>query len=291
MITNRVRLIFVCLAVASATLGLRHNLDRLLRPRSAALKKCGVLSSPSSVFAQSPTILWSADMENSTNPGSGLQQWYAPNCCDGGDVNPPISTNNGGGVFNSGRASAGPSLDFSHAGSYSAKLTVDTAVESGTRLFRWLEPRNSTDLYYRTWYYFPQIYTPSQYWNVFQWKSKHPAGDDPFFILNVGNRSGGAMYFYLYNWQTRTSYGQNAQNITAGQWTHVEAHYICAGGNTGHVTFWQDGVQIFDIPNVQTRYSDGDCEWSVNNYSNGLSPNPATIYIDDAAICSGGRCN
>jgi len=28
----------------------------------------------------------------------------------------------------------------------------------------------------------------------------------------------------------------------------------------------------------------------VNNYSDGLNPTTATIYIDDAAICSGGRC-
>jgi hypothetical protein len=56
------------------------------------------------------------------------------------------------------------------------------------------------------------------------------------------------------------------------------------------VTFWQDGTQIFDVPNVQTRYADGPCAWSVNNYSSSLDPVGATIYIDDAAICSGGRC-
>jgi hypothetical protein len=43
---------------------------------------------------------------------------------------------------------------------------------------------------------------------------------------------------------------------------------------------------------VQTRYgySDAECSWSVNNYSNGLSPSPATIYVDDAKICQGGHC-
>jgi len=38
-----------------------------------------------------------------------------------------------------------------------------------------------------------------------------------------------------------------------------------------------DGTQVWDIANVQTRYGyfDAECSWSVNNYSNGLSPNPA----------------
>ena len=98
------------------------------------------------------------------------------------------------------------------------------------------------------------------------------------------------MYFYLYNQNTKTSHLQAVKNIPDGQWFHLEAFYKCAGNNTGHVTFWQDGAQIFDVPNVPTRYADGDCQWSVNNYSNGLNPGTATIYIDDAAICSGGRC-
>jgi len=94
-----------------------------------------------------------------------------------------------------------------------------------------------------------------------------------------------------YNQNTKTSYQQEAiKNIPDGQWFRVQAFYKCAGDNTGHVTFWQDGAQIFDVPNVQTRYADGDCQWSVNNYSKSLNPSTATIYMDDAAICSGGRC-
>jgi hypothetical protein len=43
--------------------------------------------------------------------------------------NPPVPTadNIGGGVFNSGLASAGPSFDFAHSGTYSAVLKIDTS--------------------------------------------------------------------------------------------------------------------------------------------------------------------
>ena len=93
------------------------------------------------------------------------------------------------------------------------------------------------------------------------------------------------MFFYLYNQHTLTSYTpQTYINIPVRGWTHVEAHHICDPVN-GHVTIWQDGTQIFDV-SAATRYSDGDCQWSVNNYSDAINPTPATIYIDDAAICS-----
>src|SRR5256884_7307536 len=67
--------------------------------------------------------------------GSGsstLGEWYEPNCCEGDDVNPPVPTadNNGGGVYNSGIASAGPSFAFAHSGTYSAMLKVDTSNNS-----------------------------------------------------------------------------------------------------------------------------------------------------------------
>jgi len=232
------------------------------------------------------SVLWSADMET-----GDLSQWSRP------DV--PGGPNAGGGVFNSGTATATVDVaSLSHGGSHSAKLYVNTLSSpeistSGTRLFRWLESETHTDVFYSVWYFFPRRYTPNgnpPWWNVFTWKSKHDDTSDPFFALNVGNRPDGSMFFYLYNQNTKTSYSQAIMNIPDGQWFHVEAFYKCAGDNTGHVTFWQDGVQLFDVPNVQTRYAGGTCEWSVNNYSSSLNPATATIYVDDAAICSGGRC-
>jgi hypothetical protein len=59
----------------------------------------------------------------------------------------------------------------------------------------------------------------------------------------------------------------------------------------GQVIFWQDGIKIFDFQNVRTSYNNptynswnASNEWAVNNYSDGISPSPATIYIDDAVI-------
>jgi len=243
-------------------------------------------TSTASVSSHFGSVLWSADMET-----GDLSQWSVP------DV--PGGPNAGGGVFNSGFATSRvDAVGFAHSGLHAATLLINTLnagdlPTSGTRLFRWREPEKYPELYYNVWFYFPEHYVPNghpPWWNVFQWKSKRPGANDPFMTLNVGNRSDGAMYFYLYDKSTNNSHGQSIKNIPEGQWFRVEAFYKCSATNNGHVTLWQDGVQILEVSSVQTRYADGNCEWSVNNYSASLTPNPAIIYVDDAAICLGGRC-
>jgi len=220
-----------------------------------------------------------------------LSEWSRP------DV--PGGPNIGGGVFDSGTSAASvDTLLRAHRGTHSAKLFINTlhppgTPTSGVRLFRWLEPQTHSELYYRVWYYFPRRYTPNAsppWWNVFQWKSKRGGTSDPIFSLDIGNRRDGSMYFYLYSPNSKESYSQAFKNIPEGQWFRVEAFYKCAGDKTGRVTFWQDGEEILDARNVQTRYPDGDCQWSVNNYSASLDPPEAAIYVDDAAICAGSRC-
>jgi polysaccharide lyase-like protein len=247
----------------------------------------GLRSKHSAASSPPPgSVLWSADMEI-----GDLSQWSWP------DV--PGGPNAGGGVFDSGTSIASvDTVSLAHSGTHSAKLYINTMgppeiSTSGVRLFRWLEPESHSELYYSVWYCFPQRYTPNgnpPWWNVLQWKSKGANVNDAFFALNVGNRSDGSLYLYLYNQNSKTSYSQAIKNISEGQWFHIEAFYKCAGDKTGHVTFWQDDAQIFDVPSVQTRYPDGTCAWSVNNYSDSLNPTTATIYVDDAAICAGGRC-
>lgn len=283
----RLRLAIVLATLATAAFGLLAS-ESAKNLSTASYLEFSDGSRSNSPADRHGTVLWSADMAT-----GDLSQWSLPDA--------PEGPNTGGGVFNSGIAFA--TVDRAtapHSGHPSAKLVIDThkgpdLPTSGTRLFRWLEPQRHPELYYSAWYFFPRRYTPDgnpAWWNVFQWKSKRNghAGSDPFFALNVGNRADGSMYFYLYDQNGKNSYGQKLRNIPEGRWIRVEAFYKCAGDSSGRVTFWQDDAQLFDIAGVQTRYPDGDCAWSVNNYSSSLRPTPATIYIADAAICLGGRC-
>jgi hypothetical protein len=227
-------------------------------------------------------VLWSTGFES-----GNISHWYWPS------TGPYESY--GGGEYDSGFASSAVSEQFAHSGISSLKMTIMTpsTPTSGTRMFRWLESRTYSQLYYRAWYYLPEHYSVTNWWNIFQWKSRNSATGavDPFFTLNVGNRPDGTMYLYLFNWQTRASYQQALKNIPIGKWFKVEAFYRCAGDATGRVTFWQDGVQLFDVPSAKTRYANGDCEWSVDNYSEAVNPTPTTIYVDDVAITTPVSCD
>jgi Polysaccharide lyase len=212
-------------------------------------------------------VLWSADHET-----GDMSQWYQGDSC--------------GGEFNSGISNSEVSTDVALSGSYSAKATIRTPnyPESGVRLFRWCEPRDNTDTYYSAWYFFPQNYIAPNWWNVWQWKSHTPTLSDPFFLLNIDNRVDDSMYIYLYDWQRKQSYGQSTFNLPVGRWVQLEGYLHCAADSSGRVMIWQDGQLLFDVSGLTTRYSDGDCEWSIDNYSDLVDPDPTTIYFDDAAI-------
>jgi hypothetical protein len=215
------------------------------------------------------TVVWAADME----PGD-FSQWEA----DGG-----------GGLFNTGTGQASVTTAFAHGGARAAQLTITTGdgASHAARLFRWSEARANPAAYYGAWYYFPHRYAGMAWWNVFQWKSKTPTRNDAFWQLNVGNRPDGSMYLYLYNWVNARAYDQAAADLPVGRWVHLEAYYVQSSTGAGRVVVWQDGAKLWDLVGADTQYPDGDVEWSLNDYTDGISPAVATIYVDDAAISTG----
>ena len=80
--------------------------------------------------------------------------------------------------------------------------------------------------------------------------------------------------------------------MTAGQ--RVRFDVVHSPGSLdfdGFLRVYQDGQLIFDQSNVRTSYANCNYNawctsnaWSVNNYSDGLTPVPAVIYLDDAVI-------
>jgi hypothetical protein len=217
--------------------------------------------------AAATNILWSTNHESGT-----LSDWYLNDC---------------GGEFNSGNGVSSASTDVAHSGKYSAKMTINaTGSDTGVRLFRWCESRASDPaLYYSTWYYFPtQVQVTGGWWNIFQFKSKYAGGNDPYWIVNVGNRSNGDMYLYLYDWVHKKGYDQSIASLPVGKWVNIKVFLKRAADNTGQISVWQDGVEIFNIPNVPTVDANAELQWSIDNYANELSPSDVTIYTDDATI-------
>lgn len=265
--------------------------------------------------ASSPPILWSAGFE-----AGNLDEWYSPSTgfvgnYGGGEYD--CGTPGVGGLFSVA------SQDVAHSGSWSDKLSITTPGPSSdlgvscTRMYRWRESQNpayfASGLYYSVYLYIPHLYTVSGkdiFWNLLQIKDKHPcsAGTcaDPFWWLIVRNRTprvASPMYVDLV-WGCQVTIpgpykgdGIGCKeyhplvklDLPVGKWIHFEFYLkqntVTNGTDNydGHLVIWQDGIRLFNMANVETKYPDGILEqgWSVNLYSDGLVPNPSVIYVDD----------
>jgi hypothetical protein len=259
----------VCLSVVA-----HRSPDRSLHP--IALQSAG-------------TVLWSDGMEDGT-----LDGW-------GGALL------RGGGEFNSGAGASAASRDVAHTGSWSVRMTLPDG-SGGTRLFRWQEPRQYRDLVFSAWFYIPRNYTltgapSSRFWNLFQFKSRSTSDSvDPMFELMVDNPSPDRMRLNL-DWSPRTLEGpspgesgwrrftQAATDIPVGRWFQLTAQLRQSSAFDGALRIWQDAQLLFDLAGIRTSYQNcaynawcGSNEWSINNYSDALSPAPAVVYADDASI-------
>ena len=220
------------------------------------------------------SVLWSADTET-----GNYSQWNGDQL---------------GGEYDTGNGNTTVTTAHAHSGKYALALSVDAPVGSGnaaTRNFRWgVQGTHSlpVDGYYSVWLYFPGVWVASTFWNVFQWKTKIDSTTiNPSMVLNVDPGASGTMHFMLWNWIASQSVCVSTLTIPTNRWVHVEAFMHHATDKTGHVIFWQDGTKICDVSNVQTQWPSTDenaRQWSVDSYSDGLTPTAATIYADDAAI-------
>lgn len=268
---------------------------RLLFLLGAASLPLLLMQRASNVRAQE-AIVWSTDHEVGSE-----EDWYHPH--DGGYS---------GGEFNNGCAGTSPSPGFGRNPSgadpwpVSLLLTMvspcGSLTQSGTRMFRFREPRQYSDLHYKVWYYFPSRFAltapVNPWWIIMAWKSDSttPPHDDPFFNIGVGNRPNGNMYLYLYESKpydpaNAQTHQQTLFDLPVAQWFYIEAYYKSRGDATGQVTIWQgddvNRVLLWDLTGVQTRYPDaagGTTAWAVTNYGNGVSPLPAQFAIDDVEI-------
>jgi polysaccharide lyase-like protein len=220
-----------------------------------------------------------------------MSAWYAGG--GGGEFNGHPG-NLPGSVGNDGSTTAA-SQERAHSGAWSAKVTIPS--NGAARLYRWNEPRQHAELYYSAWFYFPQSYTlggAGSFWALAQWKSSTPSGaHDPFFLL-VAMATPSGLNFGI-KWfplplegplPGQTGYREWLSNIPipVGRWVHVETRYRSAGDFTGAIQIWVDGVEIHHMEGVRTRYPDGDTQWSITSYAQGLSPAPVVIYVDDVVI-------
>lgn len=204
-----------------------------------------------------------------------------------GDLSEWQVNQSGESVFNTGTGRVELTNSVVRTGNHALKLSIENANNQtqAARIFRWAE--NPQAAYYSAWFYFPEKINPDVWWNIFQFKSNNGTSL-PTWIVNVDVDDGtGEMSLYLWDdIADRSHYDPlpgRSMPVPVGEWVHIEMYVTQAQDATGKVVLWQDGVRLYDIPNVQTTLSE-NIQWSINNYTDNITPSNVTIYADDAMI-------
>ena len=254
--------------------------------RLVGLLLCAAAVACAVAQAASAEVIWRADMET-----GNLAQWER-----GRSAVPGASWDTG----DCRRPRSGVSREVAHSGRFSMKLTINASRGTAAcRQYRYEEPQSGWPLFYSAWFYLPNHHVIDDFWNLMQFKSQR--FDDVrgvFWVVDLDNRrTDGQNLFLKLRWKgeafgphagsrsrARQVYIQNRVDVPIRRWFHIEIYLRQAGGFDGRITVWQDGVRIYDVDGVRTRWPRGDQRMSINAYSDGLAPQTATVFVDDAVI-------
>ena len=252
---------------------MRHGLagGLLVSFVAAALATCGC--APADV-GQDPNFIWWTDHEtgNLADWDQGGSHWtYPQGQADLEVVTLPNPTR-------SGKYSLMSSVRSQSTGTQAAAQALRTGGLP-------------TEAYYSAWYYLPSPITQTTYWAFFQYRSRTDAADDSTALnvwdLEVLVDDNGAMYLslYLHAFGSVSTARTDAHtpSIPIGQWFQVEAFLRAVNDTTGRLTIWLNGTQIFDVKPQATMPSDY-IEWVVGGLSESINPDPAVVFVDDAAV-------
>jgi hypothetical protein len=212
-------------------------------------------------------ILWQATFE----PGD-LSEWL-------GDGH--------GGVYMDPRATTpAVSQDEAHRGQHSGVATfAPMGLTSWSYLYR--EQPSPPEAFYGAWFFIPANLEVGSWLSLHHFGYHPTAGSpdtSPVWDFHVYPTAGGTLAARLYEAATFRNVEQvNPVPVPVGSWVHFEIFLRKAADATGHLTVWQDGVQILDLANALTAPTEW-VQWDVGGASNDITPSPASVYLDDATI-------
>ncbi|MGO9832613.1 MAG: hypothetical protein ACLP1X_00180 [Polyangiaceae bacterium] len=225
-----------------------------------------------------------------------------------------------GGTFESDAGGADPSVtpttEQAHTGAYSVKFASVAAVQGspyspgGSCLYK--EGEFPQSAYYSAWYYIPAFYETLSAWSLLKFMVATGAfaedadgvhasssaettestalgraiGASELFDLSVLSLPGQRMTLALFD--ARHQYLEPplpdpVPYLPIGRWFQIESFYRNDSGPGGELALWLDGVPNYDVQ----RPTGGETPFivfAVCSLVNELSPQSATLYLDDVAI-------
>lgn len=204
-----------------------------------------------------------------------------------GDLSEWSGDGNGGTYVENATGTPQASGERVHAGRYAGRTTVAPALGMLSFNYLFREAPSPPEVYYSAWHYVPSGIAVGGWLSLVHFRCSPTADGRNLFArwdLNVNQRLDGQLYAHLYDYVRQVNVEAPVPTpLPFDRWVHIEIFMRKAQGPTGRMTVWQDGVQLLDAPNVATTPNDW-VEWSIGSASNDISPTPAVVYVDDAAI-------
>lgn len=215
------------------------------------------------------SVLWRGTFE----PGN-LSEWT-------GDGEGGIYTQNIG-------AQPAATSAMAHGGRYAGVIGIAPVASMASTGYLFRNQPSPVEGYYSAWFYVPSSITVGS-WLSLSHFSGSETGDgrnlSALWDVNLyALPDGGGVAAQLFDYTD----GKNTQQTTPlplprDTWVQIELFLSKATDSTGEVTVWQGGDQILQRTGVPTVSNDW-LQWDVGGASDNISPLPAYVYMDDAAI-------
>jgi hypothetical protein len=203
-------------------------------------------------------ILWHADHEV-----GDMSEWTA---------------GNGGGAMAPSMVATGEA----HSGTHAVRVGLLNEVTL------WRQGTFPQDCYYSAWFFLPVAFQEITSWTIMTFGSAD-LGDagtrSEKTILNLRTLPGGDIVLFVFD--DRVAYEQwplavPPAVVPVAKWFQIEVRYRNANDDTGRMTIWIDGVQVYDITHRPSGVTPG-MYFGIGNVPDVVTPR-ADILMDDAVI-------
>ncbi|HEX4405690.1 MAG TPA: heparin lyase I family protein [Polyangia bacterium] len=139
------------------------------------------------------------------------------------------------------------------------------------------------DAYYGAWFYLPATATPATYWVFFSFHADD--GNVALWDVKLGPEgASGTLELQLLSHVTGDVTPLEHVTVPLGRWFQVQVFLHPAADASGALRVWLDGASVFDVAGPTTNAAASALAWTVGTITDGLTPAPTTLYVDDAFI-------
>lgn len=184
-------------------------------------------------------------------------------------------------------ASADIVSDPVHTGQYAAALTIDPLDGKNSQAVLTRDTSEGPDLYFSAWFFVPLEMVEVNFWTILKVRSAGKpcpvawGADDWDVFLS---KRDGALYAGLYRHDPASVPAQSATPFPIATWVNLELHVRVAVDDTGRIALWQDGTLVGEASELPIVACPPNVTLGATSVASGLSPTPATLYVDDVVL-------